>query len=198
MLQLPHAASRKNDRHRRYHRLTIRAPFDNNWRIFFRRTLTKANGIGRIRVEWLEENMNSIGPIIGASAAAAAAQRRMEEEERMTTYGPDDLQNDWEFKIVRANQGAFRNQANLTKLVDEEKQAGWVLLEKFDDSRIRFKRQRSMQAHDLQLRSQGIDPYRTQYGTFLNRNLTMVIAAIAGLLVLGVAIWIFFSLSVTP
>ncbi len=116
----------------------------------------------------------------------------------MTTYAPDDLQNDWEFKIVRANQGAFRNQAKLTKLVDEEKQAGWVLLEKFDDSRIRFKRQRSMQAHDPQLRSQGIDPYRTQYGTFLNRNLTMVIAAIAGLLVLGVAIWIFFSLSVTP
>ena len=142
--------------------------------------------------------MNSIGPIIGASAAAAAAQRRMEEEERMTTYGPDDLQNDWEFKIVRSNSDTFRNQAKLTKLVDEEKQAGWVLLEKFDDSRIRFKRQRSMQAHDEQLRSQGIDPYRIQYGTSLNRTMMMVIAAIAGVALLAIALWILFLVSVTP
>jgi hypothetical protein len=142
--------------------------------------------------------MNSMGPIIGAAAAAATAQRQMEEEERMTTYGPDDLQNDWEFKIVRANQGAFRDQAKLTKLIDEEKQAGWVLLEKFDDSRVRFKRIRSMQAHDEQLRSQGMDPYRTQYGTFMDRKMTMVIAAIAGVFLLAVALWIMFSLSVTP
>jgi len=45
------------------------------------------------------EKYDSMGPIIGASAAAAAAQRNAEEEERMTTYGPDDLQNDWEFKM---------------------------------------------------------------------------------------------------
>jgi len=142
--------------------------------------------------------MNSMGPIIGASAAAAAAQRQKEEEERMTTYGPDDLQNDWEFKIVRSNSDTFRNQAKLTKLVDEEKQAGWVLLEKFDDSRIRFKRLRSMQAHDPQLRSQGIDPYRTQYGSFLNRNLTIVIAAVAGVLLLAVALCILFQIQVNP
>jgi hypothetical protein len=142
--------------------------------------------------------MNSMGPIIGAAAAAAAAQRQMEEEERMTTYGPEDLQNDWEFKIVRANDGAFRNQAKLTKLVDEEKQAGWVLLEKFDDSRVRFKRPRSMQAHDEQLRSQGIDPYRSQYGTFLNRNLMIVFAAIVGVFVVAVVLWILFSIQVNP
>ena len=116
----------------------------------------------------------------------------------MTTYGPDDLQNDWEFKIVRSNSDTFRNQAKLTKLVDEEKQAGWVLLEKFDDSRIRFKRQRSMQAHDEQLHSQGIDPYRIQYGTSLNRTMMMVIAAIAGVALLAIALWILFSVSVTP
>jgi hypothetical protein len=142
--------------------------------------------------------MNSMGPIIGASAAAAAAQRNAEEEERMTTYGPDDLQNDWEFKIVRANQDSFRNQARLAKLVDEEKQAGWVLLEKFDDSRIRFKRQRAMQSHDQQLRSQGIEPYRTQYGTFLNRNAVMMIAVTIFFLLLAFALWIMFSLSIKP
>jgi len=114
----------------------------------------------------------------------------------MTTYGPDDLQNDWEFKIVRANQDSFRNQARLAKLVDEEKQAGWVLLEKFDDSRIRFKRQRAMQSHDQQLRSQGIEPYRTQYGTFLNRNAVMMIAVTIFFLLLAFALWIMFSLSI--
>ena len=142
--------------------------------------------------------MNSIGPIIGASAAAAAEQRRKEEEERMTTYNPDDLQNDWEFKIVRGDQGAFRNQARLNKLLEEEKRAGWVLLEKFDDDRIRFKRPRAMQAQDEQLRAQGIDPYRSQYGTYLGRNMTMVIAAFLGLLVVVAALWIFMYLSAHP
>jgi len=139
--------------------------------------------------------MNSIGPIIAASAAAAAAQRQAEEEERMATYNTDDLQNDWEFKIVRGNQEAFRNPAALTKLVDEEKQSGWVLVEKFDNNRIRFKRQRSMQAHDAQLISQGIDPYRTQYGTFLTRKKTMlVVFLIAGLIFLA-GIFLFYSFS---
>lgn len=42
----------------------------------------------------------------GAAAAAAAAKRRRqmlaEEEEDMIQYTPDDLNNDWEFKIVRS------------------------------------------------------------------------------------------------
>ena len=141
--------------------------------------------------------MNSMGPIIAASTAAAAAQRRTEEEERMTTYSTDDLQNDWEFKIVRGNPEAFRNHAVLTKLLNEEKQAGWVLLEKLDNSRIRFKRQRAMQAHDEQLLSQGIDPYRTQYGIF---PMTYMMIAMVGLifLLLMVGILLMFSFSMKP
>ena len=141
--------------------------------------------------------MNSMGPIIAASAAAAAAQRRAEEEERMATYSTDDLKDDWEFKIVHGSQEAFRNHAVLTKLVDEEKQAGWVLLEKFDNSRIRFKRQRAMQTHDEQLLSQGIDPYRTQYGIF---PMTYMMIAMVGLifLLLMVGILLMFSFSMKP
>ena len=142
--------------------------------------------------------MNSIGPIVAASAAAAEAQRRADEEEGMTTYNPDDLQNDWEFKIVRSNSGAFRKPADLARLIEEEKQAGWILLEKFDDSRVRFKRPRSMQAHDEQLRAQGLDPYRSQYGSFLNKNMVMVVVAILGVLLVAVGAWIAFSLAVTP
>jgi len=134
--------------------------------------------------------MNSMGPIIAASAAAAEAQRCTEEEERMTNYSTDELHNDWEFKIVRGNSETFRKHAVLTRLVIEEKQAGWVLLEKLDNSRIRFKRLRAMQSHDEQLLSQGIDPYRTQYGGF---PMTYQMIAMVGLvfLIMMVGILIF-------
>ena len=103
------------------------------------------------------------GAII-AAAAAAERRRMLEEEEQMTSYSDDELQNDWEFKIVRANRGVFGNPDGLKKLLDEEKQAGWILLEKLDNRRVRFKRRRSAQANDAQLISSGIDPYRTHYG----------------------------------
>lgn len=100
-----------------------------------------------------------------AAAAAAAAKRRMEEEEeQMTSYSDEDLNDDWEFKIVRANRGVFNKPQTLQKLIEEESQAGWVFLEKFDGSRIRFKRRRSTRANDAQLIASGIDPYRTHYG----------------------------------
>ena len=87
-----------------------------------------------------------------AVAAAAAARRAMLlEEEQMTTYGSDDLAHDWEFKIVRANTGAFRNTASLNRLLQEEARAGWIMLEKFDNSRIRFKRPRQARSNDSTL-----------------------------------------------
>lgn len=104
------------------------------------------------------------GATAAAAAAAEARRRMMEEEEQMTEYSNDELQNDWEFKIVRANSNVFGKQEEFQKLVNEEKQAGWILLEKLDDSRIRFKRRRGAQANDTQLLSRGIDPYRTHYG----------------------------------
>jgi hypothetical protein len=99
----------------------------------------------------------------GSAAAAAAAQRLLEEEEAMTNYSTQDLAGEWEFKIVRANTGVFRNPAELAKLVKEESLAGWILLEKFDNTRIRFKRPVSARQDDYRL-PQGVDPYRTQYG----------------------------------
>ena len=105
--------------------------------------------------------MNFSGAAIGAAAAAAASaerQRMFEEEEQMTRYSDDELQNDWEFKIVRANRGIFGKPNELKKLLSVEEQAGWILLEKLDNSRVRFKRRRSAQANDGQLISSGIDP----------------------------------------
>jgi len=100
-----------------------------------------------------------------AAAAAAAARRRMEaEEEQMTPYSGEDLNDDWEFKIVRANTGVFNSPQTFQKLVEEESQAGWVFLEKFDGSRVRFKRRRRARAKDAQRLAAGLDPYRTHYG----------------------------------
>lgn len=90
----------------------------------------------------------------GAAAAAAAKRRRMmlaEEEENMAKYTQDDLSNDWEFKIVRSESGAFRKPGVVKELLEEEARAGWVMLEKFDDRRVRFKRARSARTRDALL-----------------------------------------------
>jgi hypothetical protein len=100
----------------------------------------------------------------------------------MTGYTQDDLKGDWEFKIVRSDSGVFRKPRVLEKLLEEEAQAGWVMLEKFDDNRIRFKRPRSARARDAYLSEDGIDPYRTQYGVRSAQYMT--IAVLIGLLLL--------------
>jgi hypothetical protein len=96
-----------------------------------------------------------------AAAAAAAAEQQRREEEEMTTYTDADLQGDWEFKIVRCNTAAFKNPEVLQQVCEEEARAGWVLLEKFDNQRLRFKRPVSARAGDAAL---DFDPYRTHYG----------------------------------
>jgi hypothetical protein len=99
----------------------------------------------------------------GSAAAEEAHRRLLEEEEEMTNYSAQDMDGGWEFKIVRANTGVFRNPAEFEKLVNEEAQSGWILLEKFDNTRVRFKRPLSARRNDASL-PQGVDPYRTQYG----------------------------------
>jgi hypothetical protein len=132
----------------------------------------------------------------GAAAAAAAAKRRQmmfaEEEEGMARYTQDDLNNDWEFKIVRSESAAFRKPEVLSKLLEEEGRAGWVMLEKFDDNRIRFKRPRSARTRDALL-PPGIDPYRTQYGISSTRIALLVVALmLLALLALGaLGFWFF-------
>jgi hypothetical protein len=98
----------------------------------------------------------------GAATAAAAAERMRQEEEEMTRYTDADLKDDWEFKIVRSNTASFKNPETLRQVCEEEARAGWVLLEKFDNQRLRFKRPASARAGDSAL--VGYDPYRSNYG----------------------------------
>jgi hypothetical protein len=138
----------------------------------------------------------------GIVAATSAAEKRrqmqlakfaQEEEEDLTTYTQDDLKEEWEFKIVRSDSAAFRDPETLKQLVEEEGQAGWVMLEKFDDSRVRFKRPRSARARDAYL-PPGVDPYRTRYGpATAQRMLAMTTLVMLGLVVLGVMAFLFFE-----
>jgi len=73
----------------------------------------------------------------------------------------------WEYKIVRASNDLFRNPAIFHKLCGEEAEVGWILLEKLDDRRVRFKRPIALlDAPRPNLPT--FDPYRTHYGPISN------------------------------
>ena len=114
------------------------------------------------------------GGAAAAAAAAYAAEMMRREEEEMTQYTPEELREDWEFKILRAITGAFRKPEVLRSVCEEEGQAGWILVEKFDDSRLRFKRPHAAKSGDTSLL---FDPYRTHYGMSLGRFVALVLIA---------------------
>lgn len=70
----------------------------------------------------------------------------------------------WEFKIVRANRDVFRDPDVLEKLCQEEATAGWILLEKLDNRRVRFKRLIALR-NILDAEQLSYDPYRSHYGS---------------------------------
>lgn len=122
----------------------------------------------------------------GAVAAAAKKKRQQQEEEEMTKYTKDELNNDWEFKIVKSASGQFNKREAVEQVRAEESIAGWVMVEKFDEYRIRFKRPASAQRNDYNL-PPGIDPYRTTYGISegaLVVTILGIVGGVVGLIVL--------------
>lgn len=97
----------------------------------------------------------------------------------MTPYTREELAEDWEFKIVRANTGVFGRAEVFNQLIEEEARAGWQLVEKFDNSRVRFKRPRSARQRDAQL-PEDVDPYRTRYGLSEGAFAIILLAVIFG------------------
>ena len=94
----------------------------------------------------------------------------------MTGYTSEDLASGTEFKILRSATGAFARPDFLRQVLDEEKQAGWTLVEKFDNSRIRLKRPASA-------RNAGggttFDPYRSFVGISETALTVRIIVSIA-------------------
>jgi hypothetical protein len=127
-----------------------------------------------------------------AAAAAAAAAKARQEEEEMTPYTPQDLAEGWEFKILRAVTNKFRDPLVLHGILQEEARAGWILVEKFDDMRVRLKRPARARANDAAL---DFDPYRTWVGISQARYTGIVLGVTFGIvaviaLVTALAIYI--------
>jgi hypothetical protein len=81
--------------------------------------------------------------------------RKEEEEEIMSGYSPQDLRENWQFKIVR---GTFKTADQVEAVVHEQAEFGWLLVEIFDQNRIRFKRPAGEAANDS---SREGNPYAT-------------------------------------
>jgi len=99
-------------------------------------------------------------------------QQADEEEEQLTTYPakPSESKGQsspqlvgWEFKIVRSLRNQFHDPDVLRQVCREEAQGGWILFEKLDDRRLRFKR--PMALREKIAPKPGYDPYRSYYGS---------------------------------
>ncbi|HLH88676.1 MAG TPA: hypothetical protein VKX28_09470 [Xanthobacteraceae bacterium] len=107
----------------------------------------------------------------------------------MTPYTPSDVAEGWEFKILRSATGGFGNPAKLQSVLDAEQRAGWTLLEKFDNGRMRLKRPAKARAGDATL---DFDPMRTWVGMKPGILALLIVCgslASSGLIVLAV-LWI--------
>ena len=86
---------------------------------------------------------------------------QQQEEEEMTRYPDDEPAEKWEFKIIRSWTGTFSHHERLREVLAEEARAGWELVEKFDDKRVRLRRPAAAGRDDHRL---DFDPYRTWIG----------------------------------
>lgn len=68
---------------------------------------------------------------------------------------------DLEYKIIQSQTPLFADTAKMHEVLAEEAKAGWRLLEKEDNYRIRVQREISHRANDAGL---GLDAYRTTVG----------------------------------
>jgi hypothetical protein len=126
----------------------------------------------------------------GTGAATTIPLVRQEEEE-MSAYSQRDLAEDWEFKILRSTTGVFRDPVRLRAILEEEARAGWSMVEKFDNGRVRLKRPASARDADAML---GFDPYRSFVGVMPARFVFLLVFSILGgvALVLSVVLTIVF------
>lgn len=101
----------------------------------------------------------------------------------MSTYTPEELAEGWEFKILRSVTSRFKNPEFLRRCLEEEAPAGWTLIEKFDDNRVRLKRPAAARQRDSMLQ---IDPYRTSVGmSEVAFALAIIGSAIGSVIVIG-------------
>jgi len=102
---------------------------------------------------------NPSAALMAVEAEAARVRAAAEaEEERMTPYTPHELTTGCEFKIIRSPRNLFGRQEYRERILAEEGRTGWVLVEVFDNGRIRLRRPRPS-GHPEPI--EGYDPYRS-------------------------------------
>lgn len=122
-----------------------------------------------------------------ANAAAEEQVRRREEEEQLTAYGERELVGDWEFKILRTYMGGFRDPERFRAALEQEKRGGWILVEKFDDERIRLKRRAGTKVVQGDFADE-YDPYRTMISFPTNSWANAVPIAVLTIVALFIAL----------
>ncbi len=127
---------------------------------------------------------NLISMIGGGGRAAAARAKEREEEEDMTPYSDNDSLSNWEFKIIRSGTGLFGRPDKLREVLEEEAHAGWELVEKFDNNRVRLRRPVAAGKDDFTL---DFDPYRTWIGVSESGMVArgLVVSAVVGAIILA-------------
>jgi hypothetical protein len=115
----------------------------------------------------------------GAAAAAAAKRRQNHEEEEEVTPMNTDPTGAFEYKIIRCVTNAFRKPAFFQQTLQEEAQAGWQLVEKLDDGRVRLRRSIEWRNKDALLNS---DPYRTRIGMGEVKLVFVILGSVFGTL----------------
>ena len=87
---------------------------------------------------------------------------------------------------------AFKDPEVLEEMLAQESLAGWELVEKFDDQRVRLKRSSNARRKDALL-SAGYDPYRTQHGSSaegLALRILLALALLGTAAGLAIAFWV--------
>lgn len=98
--------------------------------------------------------------------------------------GSDSLEDlGWEYKIVRSHRDWFHRPERLQQVRAEEAEAGWILLEKLDDRRLRFRRAIAV-GESIPGDRLRFDPYRSYVGPTGNfRSGVAALVAIVALIV---------------
>jgi hypothetical protein len=104
------------------------------------------------------------------------------------TRQPYDVRDDrWEYKVVHAPNGEFGQREHLRAVLRQEGRAGWVMVEKYDDRQVLFRRPRSASWWDDRL-PPGVDPYRSVYTAVYENDWVYALALAAGVMFVIVAL----------
>ncbi len=116
---------------------------------------------------------------MSAAAAAAAQAKRLRDQEEEEALAMSMDTGTFEYKIIRSATAAFKHPGKLRAVLEEEAQAGWDLMEKLDDTRVRLRRPIQCRNSDADLSQ---DPYRTWVGI---SDTGLALGVLVGLLVVA-------------